>query len=714
MDMFSAIHGPDRVRRAKTNIVRTRTGCQNCRKRRRKCDEGRPECLGCVKRGIRCSGYERTIAFKDVSGLAAESSRKFEAARWAALRAEDEQQGRKRRRAGTSPETASRVETLSSDAASDHDGDRSSSSSSSGPVPLPRNTSPRHCRRAPPSSTRQASNSFELSNSQLPPIDPALFQSPPTIFQTIDFESSPSFDVDDTPEDSPPTNPTALITYNNNNNNNNNNDLQAPLPPLIIRDSPAREAALIQHFETHVLSNLPVPMTFGQSYMENSCFRHAILALSSVNQSYLQTRTQDGQSTPTPRLRRSAVGREHYLCAVSELYRRLDLSDPVAREHHAAAALMLAYYEIETGSPFGSLRHARGLDALLSKLDDLSPAPVSIPSSMPEIFKAWRILRYDVRHIASPYRISSVQTDAHDPYASLDPQLAIRDVYTLAWNLVGRVKLEASFTSSPELGSASKQVAIWIRDVAGRVCDVRNVERQDYHLDDMTGDEVLRRCGRFTRALDAWHAGLGAEEKPVVKAGSGSPFITGGGTAFEPIVVLGFGGGDRRAFEYMMYVTARLMVSYLLSVYGIPGQAGQQTSSPPETAAWAKVLMGVVCGMRHTQMMFSYVCPVSNVAQAAMLCEGVGTINALLEGVIPHVLGQGIPVAELADWLYLKKGMEIVRRERVRGKAVRAIMCTLDEDYEKGHFDTTCSFLAFGDYNGRGHFRDIYPIDGEF
>jgi hypothetical protein len=509
--------------------------------------------------------------------------------------------------------------------------------------------------------------------------------------------------VADTPEDSPVTDQASLVTYNN--------DLLGPLPPLIIRDSPVREAALIQHFEAHVLSNLPVPMTFGQSYMENPCFRHAILALSSVNQSYLQMRTQDGQSTPTARLCRSAVGREHYLCAVSELYRLLDLSDPVAREQHAAAALMLAYYEIETGSPFGSLRHARGLDALLSKLD-LSPSPgVSIPSSMPEIFKAWRILRYDVRHIAAPYRPSSVQTDSHDAYASLDPQLAIRDVYTLAWNLMGRLKLEASFPPSPERGSASKQAATWIRDVAGRVCDRRNVEKRDFHLDEMPEDEILRRCERFTRALDAWHANLAAEEKPVIKAGSGSPFITGG-TAFEPIAVLGFGGGDRKALEYMMYITARLIVSYLLSVYGGPHLG--QTSSPPETAAWASMLMGVVCGMQHKQMMFSYVCPVNNVAQAAMLCEGVGQVNAVLEGVIPHVLGQGIPMAELADWLYLKKGMEIVRRERIRGKTIRAIMLTLDEDYEKGHFDTRCAFLAFGDYGGRGAFRDVYAIDGEF
>jgi hypothetical protein len=89
----------------------------------------------------------------------------------------------------------------------------------------------------------------------------------------------------------------------------------------------------------------------------------------------------------------------------------------------------------------------------------------------------------------------------------------------------------------------------------------------------------------------------------------------------------------------------------------------------------------------------------------------MGALNAVLEGVIPYVLGKGLPVAELASWFYLKKGLEIVRRERVRGRNVRSMLVTLDEDYEKGLFDTECSFLGFGDYNGRGHFRDVYAMD---
>ncbi|KAK5990029.1 hypothetical protein PT974_08292 [Cladobotryum mycophilum] len=42
------------------------SGCQLCRKRRVKCDEGKPECGNCLKYGAQCPGYERAMKF--VSG----------------------------------------------------------------------------------------------------------------------------------------------------------------------------------------------------------------------------------------------------------------------------------------------------------------------------------------------------------------------------------------------------------------------------------------------------------------------------------------------------------------------------------------------------------------------------------------------------------------------------------------------------------------------
>jgi hypothetical protein len=38
---------------------RTKTGCQTCRSRRIKCDEGKPECHNCIKSKRQCGGCPR-------------------------------------------------------------------------------------------------------------------------------------------------------------------------------------------------------------------------------------------------------------------------------------------------------------------------------------------------------------------------------------------------------------------------------------------------------------------------------------------------------------------------------------------------------------------------------------------------------------------------------------------------------------------------------
>lgn len=50
-------------RRSRRSTPRTRTGCRVCRIRRKKCDEDRPACSGCVRNGLLCS-----FAFDDDSG----------------------------------------------------------------------------------------------------------------------------------------------------------------------------------------------------------------------------------------------------------------------------------------------------------------------------------------------------------------------------------------------------------------------------------------------------------------------------------------------------------------------------------------------------------------------------------------------------------------------------------------------------------------------
>ncbi|KAK9240549.1 fungal-specific transcription factor domain-containing protein [Lipomyces kononenkoae] len=44
-------------------IVRVRSGCWTCKARRRKCDEGKPFCMNCIKNNRQCEGYDLRLSF---------------------------------------------------------------------------------------------------------------------------------------------------------------------------------------------------------------------------------------------------------------------------------------------------------------------------------------------------------------------------------------------------------------------------------------------------------------------------------------------------------------------------------------------------------------------------------------------------------------------------------------------------------------------------
>ncbi|KAF5551880.1 transcriptional regulatory protein pro-1 [Fusarium mexicanum] len=49
-------------------MARSRGGCLNCKARKRKCDQARPECHACSQRGLRCQGYSTPLRW--VNGVA--------------------------------------------------------------------------------------------------------------------------------------------------------------------------------------------------------------------------------------------------------------------------------------------------------------------------------------------------------------------------------------------------------------------------------------------------------------------------------------------------------------------------------------------------------------------------------------------------------------------------------------------------------------------
>ncbi|EWC46647.1 hypothetical protein DRE_04134 [Drechslerella stenobrocha 248] len=55
---------PPETKSKPTLKSRSKTGCLTCRKRKKKCDEGKPECNNCGKNGILCEGYNPKIPWK--------------------------------------------------------------------------------------------------------------------------------------------------------------------------------------------------------------------------------------------------------------------------------------------------------------------------------------------------------------------------------------------------------------------------------------------------------------------------------------------------------------------------------------------------------------------------------------------------------------------------------------------------------------------------
>ncbi|KAL7271686.1 hypothetical protein RUND412_005533 [Rhizina undulata] len=61
-------------RRKRVFSNRTKTGCITCRRRKKKCDEGKPECCNCKRGGFVCEGYSGKINWQKPPGKSGNSS----------------------------------------------------------------------------------------------------------------------------------------------------------------------------------------------------------------------------------------------------------------------------------------------------------------------------------------------------------------------------------------------------------------------------------------------------------------------------------------------------------------------------------------------------------------------------------------------------------------------------------------------------------------
>ncbi|KAJ3520331.1 hypothetical protein NM208_g13750 [Fusarium decemcellulare] len=178
-----------------------------------------------------------------------------------------------------------------------------------------------------------------------------------------------------------------------------------------------------------------------------------------------------------------------------------------AREHGGdqlvAAALLLAYYEIQNGTPRGIRNHVSGLNALASKLDLTKPFGS-------ELFRAWRILRYDLRFLRMPTRNSVLSLDSHDRYATFDSHLTIRDLLSQLWLMYGRFYTEITFTSGTQTCTAqtARQAARWIRSLLGRRCDFEQHDNDDFHRENLSTTSIVDQLQAISLQLDNWHSVL--------------------------------------------------------------------------------------------------------------------------------------------------------------------------------------------------------------
>ncbi|KAK1974253.1 hypothetical protein LZ30DRAFT_787124 [Colletotrichum cereale] len=697
---------PQCSRPKKTDIVRKRTGCQNCKNKRRKCDETRPECVACVQRGIQCSGYQRPVTFKDVTSLAAESSKRFEEARWAALRLED---GRRKRRCTEKPqETSSASQGVSNDVTNLPQDSHALMGTVLAPMP------PWHFTNA----DNWLGGSFALPWALLDtPAPDALPQEDQLHSNAVALtENSPGRDhrkpsiqsngliaepdrplAEETPSPALTLTPWDELINSEGSSPPSTTSTSSPLGPATTdcQLSLPLEEVLIQHFDRNVIPSIPVALAFPSLFRKSSCFRSAVLALAASNLKLARLLPLDAKS-----LREAYDDKKmwlYYDTAVKGLQAHLPHAGAHRGEELAGAALLLAYHELEAGTALGILNHATGLDAIASKLDFAA-------SAVPDLFRAWRMLRYDLRFMKTPTRRTCNAVDDFDASSLLDPQLAVRDILSRIWGLHARFAMEASFAHDTTVqgGSASERAAAWLVSVLGRTCDYRNFRLRDFHKDNLTPESILQQCDVFNHRLDTWHKALCDHDMPVVNLGSDSDIVSG--PTFETFVKYRF-VNERKAIDYVIYLVCRMACTYLRSLFD-----PSVTSSA--TDALGKVILGITCGMNiHQRQRFTVLRIDVLLKMAASMSEGTSFITTILDFLLPKLMEPGLTGPDIVAWVHLRSSLELELRERRKGRVIRMTIDGTEEDWEMWQLMNRHPVAAFGDYNGKGYFRDCYVVE---
>ncbi|UPK92802.1 hypothetical protein LCI18_003737 [Fusarium solani-melongenae] len=420
-------------------------------------------------------------------------------------------------------------------------------------------------------------------------------------------------------------------------------------PPLMAELPHSLEEVLALFFQEQVAPRIPVDLDLSFLFNASKSFRAAALALSASSMELLQ---RNSASSNILRLGNShETPCFYYKSALHELEQGLERAQRDNVEEMASTYLLLAYHDMEVDSPLGVRYYASLIDELASGTN--LEAFVS-----PGLFKAWRMLRCKRKFLSIATRATTALTDAWEPCSSYDHQLAIRDILVNVWKFHSRYAMEASFTACAE-ASASKQAAQWLQAALNRECDHQQAEQ-----------------------------------------GSFKDIVTG--PSFDPVVAYRLQDEDK-AINYVMYLLARMTSGFLRSHF-------DQSCSAMVSETLGRMALGIFCGMNFQKRYFSMLRPHNLLLMIVLLGEGTALSSIVLEHLIPRALAQPLPPSEKALWILVRTAVTLIAKQRLRGKAIRLFISGSDGSHRPERLAPSHVLAAFGDYNGRGHFREIFPV----
>ncbi|OJJ01954.1 hypothetical protein ASPVEDRAFT_654039 [Aspergillus versicolor CBS 583.65] len=503
---------PSQTRSKKTEITRSRNGCVRCRQKRRKCDEGKPDCRRCIMAGTDCQYDGVTLKFREATQWAAH---KVEARRCLAETPPPSTNDSLEERSGslTEPQpllAASYDDTLNN-AAADEERNGGTADTSRTPVTFEED-SPHHAMSNSLASPTWAE--VPLDFDLLPSADADTFNELLSQLSWVGPRNQP-WEISPPPSSSQreaiaqPNTPDDTLVYDGSTTEQLcsgmittpppqqqqqtrrplKGDVMVSHPPLKARKPPPTKVPVshrvyLAHFRVAVLHAFPLELPFLWALaIDSPVVRCAALALAAANLANLQGKQKD-HSTWAPMSIHSAKA----AAFSTQANQMLEGGSDVALNARLTAMLLLVYHELEAGS-FSDAFHS--LSILSAAILDHAKTILSLPEG-PELIRWWlhvRCLTGGAHTPLNPYG----HENPTEPLASrLEMSVAtaaqvIDLIGTQGKQLWERVLLGRCFRAIGDTpASTMKKVADWVGILKGNLLCDRGAfglsETSDYFL----------------------------------------------------------------------------------------------------------------------------------------------------------------------------------------------------------------------------------------